>query len=153
MTSLLFPELQEQTHDTGCRRFFKIRPDAHVSAEWAGHRHKLLHLWNTSKPLAMFAMMNPSGAGIEANDATVNKCNRIADLLGAVGIYAGNSCGYRARDCDELRGWMIWSGLGYAWYPGIRWKRTANQEPGSPSAEFRQDLQGHLGPARAGPQG
>jgi hypothetical protein len=35
-------------------------------------------------------MINPSGAGIEFNDATVNKCDRIVDLLEAGGIYGGN---------------------------------------------------------------
>lgn len=104
--STLFTEVSEPRHDSGCKRLFRLPADVRVSAEFYGYgdcyRCKLIHTWDAAKPLALFLMMNPSGAGIEANDATVAKTGEMARAWGMGGQMIGNACDYRATISSRL---------------------------------------------------
>jgi hypothetical protein len=96
MTDLLGDDSDQ--HDHGCKRLFRIPPSWYVRANFDGPndcwRYLLVHRWGPG-PLALFAMMNPSGADLHVGDATVMKTARIARRLGYGGQMVVNACAYR----------------------------------------------------------
>lgn len=93
-------------HDHGCKVLIKIPAAWKVEAEFGGpgdcYRYKLRHVWDDELPMAMIAMMNPSGAGIRVGDQTVMKTWRIFRRLGFGGQWIANTCAYRHVRPGEL---------------------------------------------------
>ena len=65
-------------------------------------RYTLERVWDLSKSLVMFCLLNPSKADAERDDATVRKCMGFAERWGYGGILVGNVSPYRATDPREL---------------------------------------------------
>ncbi|MDY6874394.1 MAG: DUF1643 domain-containing protein [Chloroflexota bacterium] len=61
-------------------------------------RYRLWRIWDSSKPYAMFLMLNPSTADENKNDPTVERCQRYAQAWGYGGLYVCNIFAYRATD-------------------------------------------------------
>ncbi|EFL88341.1 DUF1643 domain-containing protein [Ahrensia sp. R2A130] len=66
------------------------------------YRYLLWRIWDQSKPLLMMVMMNPSTADAEANDPTVERCQRRASQNGYGGLVVLNSMAYRSTDPSVL---------------------------------------------------
>jgi hypothetical protein len=66
------------------------------------YRYSLAITWDDSLPTMMTLLMNPSVAGHEASDRTVNKMIRFAAKRGFGKIYIGNSAAYRATTQEIL---------------------------------------------------
>ena len=81
----LFPEFCGATFSP-CRRY----------------RYTLWRTWDTGKPACMFLMLNPSTADETANDPTVERCQRRAQLMGYGGLVVCNIFAYRSTDPDAL---------------------------------------------------
>lgn len=58
------------------------------------HRYQLWRIWNSSKPLVLFIMLNPSTADASKNDPTVRRLIRFAMDHGYGGFYVGNLFSY-----------------------------------------------------------
>ena len=71
-------------------------------ADRALYRYALLIVWDDSKPLLNFLMMNPSTADEWQDDRTVAACKRRAKLLGFGGIIVTNVFAYRSTDQKAL---------------------------------------------------
>lgn len=74
-----------------------------VMSECGKYRYQLWRIWDESKPLLLWVMLNPSTADANENDATINKLIRITTKLGYGGFYVGNLYPYRATDPKELK--------------------------------------------------
>jgi hypothetical protein len=92
-------------HEHGCKRLIRLPPSWQVEATFDGPggcwRYLLTHRWRPG-PLALFAMMNPSGAGLRVGDATVMKTSRISMRLGYGGQIIVNVCAYRGVQTSML---------------------------------------------------
>lgn len=92
-------------HDPGCKRVMRRQPGVEVTASFGGpgdcYRYGLTERWGP-EPMALWSMMNPSGAGLEATDMTVAKTGRISRRLGCGGQMIANACAYRATDRMRL---------------------------------------------------
>ncbi len=66
-------------------------------------RYQLWRIWDTSKPLVMFIMLNPSTANADVDDPTIRKCIAYAKQWGFGGIYVGNLFAYRTAFPKELK--------------------------------------------------
>ena len=60
------------------------------------YRYRLRRIWDESKPLVAFIMLNPSTADASANDPTIRRCIRFAHDWGYGGMIAVNLFAYRA---------------------------------------------------------
>ena len=91
-------------HDHGCKRVMRVPIGWQVDGEISDcdkYRYKLSQRW-ANGPLALFCMMNPSGAVLDVTDATVSKCTRMAQGWGYGGLMMANACAYRATDKRRL---------------------------------------------------
>lgn len=91
-------------HDHGCKRVMRVPADWEVNGEISAceqYRYKLSQRWAPGS-LALFCMMNPSGADLDVTDATVSKCARMATGWGYGGLMVANACAYRATDNKRL---------------------------------------------------
>lgn len=66
------------------------------------HRFSLIRVWDDTKPLVAFCMLNPSTADEIKNDPTVERCQRRAKMMGYGGLIVVNIFSYRATDPNEL---------------------------------------------------
>lgn len=66
------------------------------------YRYALHRLWDDSKPLLMFLMLNPSTANETENDPTVERCQRRAIDMGYGGLLVGNAFALRSTDPAAL---------------------------------------------------
>ncbi len=66
-------------------------------------RYLLSRMWDPSKPVLMFVMLNPSTADAMKNDPTIMRCIFFARLFGYGGILVGNLFAYRATDPRDLK--------------------------------------------------
>ena len=94
-----------QKHDAGG----KIRPawpaDSTVSAvfsECQQYRYQLREIWDTTKPLVLWLLMNPSVACTDYSDPTLRKTGQFARAWGFGGQLIGNVHAYRATDKARL---------------------------------------------------
>lgn len=93
---------QDNSHDAGCKRVFKLPADVSVRADIDGpYRYSLEHRWGSGS-LCMFLMMNPSAADWTQTDATVNKVSNFARRWGYSGVLIGNVCAYRSKEKNNL---------------------------------------------------
>ncbi|EHH66914.1 DUF1643 domain-containing protein [Gluconobacter morbifer] len=93
-------------HHVGDSRPLKLSEDVTSTAVYGGpddcYRYTLLRVWDKSRPLIMWLMMNPSVATEFGDDRTVAKCQRYARAWGYGGMYVGNSFAYRCTDQKRL---------------------------------------------------
>ena len=66
------------------------------------YRWELSEVWDATKPLVMWLMMNPSVANIEHADPTLRKTGTFARTWGYGGQLIGNIHAYRATDSKHL---------------------------------------------------
>lgn len=74
-----------------------------VLSECRKYRYQLWRIWDISKPLALFVMLNPSTADENEDDRTIKKLIRFSRKWGYGGFYVGNLFAYRAKDPKELK--------------------------------------------------
>jgi hypothetical protein len=94
-----------QQHDAGG----KVRPawpaDSVVSAvfsECQRYRYQLREIWNSSLPLVVWLLMNPSVACTDYSDPTLRKTGKFARAWGYGGQLVGNVHAYRATNKSRL---------------------------------------------------
>lgn len=66
------------------------------------YRYNLFRIWDTSKKIITFCMLNPSTANETVNDATIERCQRRAGWMGMGGIMVVNAFAYRSTDPQKL---------------------------------------------------
>jgi len=79
--------------------------DAHSVAVFSPderYRYSLKRVWDTSRPNALFVMLNPSTADEMKNDPTVERCERRARANGFGSFGVVNIFAWRATDPREL---------------------------------------------------
>jgi hypothetical protein len=65
------------------------------------YRYALWRMWDTSKPLWMMALLNPSTATEEVNDPTITRCVVRAQRGGAGGLVVVNAGAIRETDAEK----------------------------------------------------
>lgn len=65
-------------------------------SECGKYRYKLWRMWERSKPAVLFVMLNPSTADRLADDPTIRRCVRFAELWGYGSLHVGNAFAYRS---------------------------------------------------------
>ncbi len=75
------------------------------------YRYALWRVWDPSKPLACFVMLNPSTADAETDDSTIVRCVRFARDDGYGGIVVVNLYAWRATDPKELLERCTWDDI------------------------------------------
>ena len=81
---------------------FENKTKGAVVSEDGKYRYQLWRIWDDSKPLVMFLMLNPSTADGEEDDPTIRRCIGYAKSWGCGGFYVGNLCSYRSTDPKTL---------------------------------------------------
>ena len=71
-------------------------------SECGKYRYSLSRVWDSSKPIVLFLMLNPSTADATKNDATITRCIAFAKSWGYGGLCVGNLFAYRATNPKEL---------------------------------------------------
>lgn len=94
------------THDPGGKSKPHWDIFSKVTAGFGGpddcYRYWLEEIWEPRKPLVMFQLMNPSVAGLEFSDPTLQKTGAFARRWGYGGQLIGNDHAYRATDNTRL---------------------------------------------------
>ena len=93
-------------HDPGGRVRPAWPPDSTVNAVFSKcqqFRYQLSEIWDDSKPLVLWILMNPSVACLEYSDPTLRKTGKFARAWGYGGQLVGNVHAYRATDKKRLR--------------------------------------------------
>lgn len=67
------------------------------------YRYKLWRIWDSSRPMVAFCMLNPSTADETKNDPTVERCQQRAEHMGYGGLFVINIFAYRSTDPKELK--------------------------------------------------
>lgn len=70
--------------------------------ETGKYRYQLWRIWDESRPLVVFIMLNPSTADAEEDDPTIRRCMNYARSWGYGGIKVVNLFAYRATNPKEL---------------------------------------------------
>lgn len=78
-----------------------LKSDARIS-ECGLYRYWLTRVWDDSKPLICFIMLNPSEADAVKGDMTITKCMGFARSLGAGGIIVVNLLAFRTPYPHQL---------------------------------------------------
>lgn len=78
-----------------------MKKSAHFSED-RKYRYTLARIWDENKPFVLFCMLNPSTADENANDPTVERCQRRAKSMGFGGLIVVNIFAYRSTDPEEL---------------------------------------------------
>jgi hypothetical protein len=73
-----------------------------VISEDGLYRYSLSRIWDESKPMVMFIMLNPSTADAKTDDPTIKRCIGFAKSWGYGGLYVGNLFAYRATNPKDL---------------------------------------------------
>jgi hypothetical protein len=66
------------------------------------YRYLLWRIWDSSRPLLLFIMLNPSTADARSNDATIERCSRRAREMGFGGLLVVNIFAFRSTYPSEL---------------------------------------------------
>lgn len=66
------------------------------------YRYYLYRIWDSSKPLVMWIMLNPSTADAKVDDPTIRRCINFSKSWGYGGLYVVNLFAYRATNPLEL---------------------------------------------------
>lgn len=75
-----------------------------VLSPCGAYRYRLWRLWDVSRPLWNFVLLNPSLADAERSDPTLQRCCQRAEQGGAGGLYITNGYALRSVDPAALRG-------------------------------------------------
>ena len=93
------------THDPGG----KVRPawpaDSRITAAFSDcqqYRYQLREIWDPTRPLVLWLLMNPSVACLDNSDPTLRKTGKYARAWGYGGQLVGNVHAYRATDKTRL---------------------------------------------------
>ena len=78
-----------------------IRQDAVIS-HCKKYRYTLSRIWDESRPVILFIMLNPSKADAEQDDPTIRRCIAFAKTWGYGGLLVGNLFAYRATNPASL---------------------------------------------------
>lgn len=80
--------------------------DEHLSraviSQCQTYRYTLDRIWDTSRPAALFIMLNPSTATAEVDDPTIIRCRKRAERAGCGSLTVVNLFAYRATNPDAL---------------------------------------------------
>ncbi len=102
----LLTGIEPPRHDTGCKRLLRWPADTRTTAVFDGpgdcYRYALTQTWDPARPLAMFALMNPSGASIDFGDSTLLRTGWFARRWGYGGQLIANACAWRRTDNEDL---------------------------------------------------
>jgi hypothetical protein len=79
-----------------------IKQRSAVISECGTYRYELRRVWDESKPLVGWVLLNPSTADAESDDATLRRCMGFAAAWGAGGVVLRNLFALRARDPRRL---------------------------------------------------
>lgn len=94
-----------QKHDAGGKSRPAWPADSAVSAvfsECQQYRYKLREIWDSTRPLVLWLLMNPSVACTDYSDPTLRKTGQFARAWGYGGQLVGNVHAYRATDKSRL---------------------------------------------------
>jgi hypothetical protein len=80
---------------------FEIKSDAYISS-CGRYRYWLSRVWNDSKPLVCWVLLNPSTADHRKDDPTIRRCMSFAKQWKAGGIVVVNLFALRATNPKEL---------------------------------------------------
>lgn len=95
----------KEKHDPGGKSRPAWPTDSTVSALFSDcrqYRYELSEIWDRSKPLVLWILMNPSVACLDYSDPTLRKTGRFARAWGCGGQLIGNVHAYRATDKRRL---------------------------------------------------
>jgi len=93
------------THDPGGKVRPAWPPDSKVTAVFSKcqqYRYELREIWDPTKPLVLWLLINPSVACMEFSDPTLRKTGKFARSWGYGGQLVGNVHAYRATDKNRL---------------------------------------------------
>ena len=92
-------------HDAGGKSRPAWPADSTVKAVFSDcekYRYQLREIWDTSKPLVLWLLMNPSVACTYYSDPTLRRTGNFARTWGYGGQLVGNVHAYRATDKNRL---------------------------------------------------
>ncbi|MBA4374427.1 MAG: hypothetical protein C0402_16370 [Thermodesulfovibrio sp.] len=92
-------------HDAGGRSRPPWPADSRITSvfsECEQYRYKLIEIWDDTKPLVLWILMNPSVACLEYSDPTLRKTGTFSRRWGYGGQMIGNVHAYRATDKYRL---------------------------------------------------
>jgi len=78
---------------------------AHISDDGL-YRYTLSRVWDRSKPMILWIMLNPSTADGKQDDRTIRKIGKFSDDFGFGGMWVGNLFAYRSKDPAHLINFM-----------------------------------------------
>ena len=67
------------------------------------YRYQLSRIWDESKPLILFIMLNPSTADADVDDSTIRRVIRFTTSWGYGGVYVANLYAFRSTDPKALK--------------------------------------------------
>ena len=94
-----------EKHDPGGKSRPAWPADSAVSAvfsECQKYRYQLREIWDSTRPLVLWLLMNPSVACTDHSDPTLRKTGTFARVWGYGGQLVGNVHAYRATDKSRL---------------------------------------------------
>lgn len=94
-----------QKHDAGGESRPPWPSDSAVSAVLSGcgrYRYQLGEIWDSTRPLVLWLLMNPSVACLDHSDPTLRKTGTFARSWGYGGQLVGNVHAYRTTDKKRL---------------------------------------------------
>jgi hypothetical protein len=92
-------------HDPGGKSRPKWSEDSVLQAKFSDcnrYRYELSEIWDSTKPMVFWVLMNPSVANLEYSDPTLIKTGKYARAWGYGGQLIGNVHAYRATDSTEM---------------------------------------------------
>lgn len=94
-------------HDPGGKSRPAWPADSIIKADFSicdQYRYSLSEIWDQSKPIVLWILMNPSVAGLDYSDPTLRKTGQFARSWGYGGQLIANVHAYRATDKKKLLG-------------------------------------------------
>ncbi len=73
-----------------------------VFSECRRYRYQLREIWDTTKPVVLWVLMNPSVADVDFSDPTLDKTGKFSRSWGFGGQLVANAHAYRATDKNRL---------------------------------------------------
>jgi hypothetical protein len=73
-----------------------------IISEDGKYHYQLWRIWDNTKPLVLWIMLNPSTADADIDDPTIRRCIGFTRMWGYGGLYVGNLFAYRATNPKKL---------------------------------------------------
>lgn len=80
----------------------EVLKTAHISDDGL-YRYSLSRVWDRSKPMVLWIMLNPSTADGIKDDRTIRKIGKFSDDFGFGGMWVGNLFAFRATDPSDVK--------------------------------------------------